>query len=66
MEEFIKEEICDYLNNVECEEYCKLTEEQINEIAENIYSNVMGDSELNDVLNSTIEWYANHYISKNF
>ena len=62
MEKWLKEEIMFYLNNTESEEYCKLSDKEIDEIADNIWLKVADDNELNNVLNNTIEWYANHYI----
>lgn len=63
LEELIKCDICDYINNVEDEQFCGLTDEEVNEIAENIWSKVADDNELNNMINSTIEWYARHYIA---
>lgn len=59
----IKECICDFLNNTESEEYCKLSDKDIDTIADNIASDVLNDNEFNSVLNNTIEWYANKYIN---
>lgn len=66
LEQWLKNEICDYINNVEDEEYCKLNDEQVDEIAENIWEEIADDNELNNMLNTTIEWYANHYIAEHF
>lgn len=63
LEELIKCDICDYINNVEDEQFCSLTDKEVNEIAENIWSKVADDNELNNMINSTIEWYARHYIA---
>ena len=59
----IKECICDFLNNTESEEYCKLSDEDINTIANGIASDVLNDNEFNSILNDTIAWYANKYIN---
>ena len=66
LEQWLKEEICDYLNNAEDEEYCKLTDQQINEIAEHIWCKIADDNEFIDVLYNAICWYANHYIAEHF
>ena len=62
IEQWFKDTICDYINT-ESEEYCKLSDEQIIEIAESIYLQVMEDKELNNVLCDTIKWYVNYYIN---
>ncbi len=64
LEEVLKTEICDYINNVEDEVFCELTDEEVDEVAENIWGAVADDNELSNVLNSTIEWYAKHYIEE--
>ena len=66
LEEVLKTEICDYINNVEDEVFCELTYEEVDEVAENIWGAVADDNELSNVLNSTIEWYAKHYIAEHF
>lgn len=60
MREFIMEEICNFINNTENEDYIKLSDEEIDKIAENIVDEVMCDNELNRVITDTIEWYVNH------
>ena len=62
----LKTEICDYINNVEDEVFCELTDEEVDEVAENIWGAVADDNELSNVLNSTIELYAKHYIAEHF
>ena len=42
------------------------TDEEVDEVAENIWGAVADDNELSNVLNSTIEWYAKHYIAEHF
>lgn len=64
MREFFMDEICNFINNTESEDYIKLTDEQIDKIAENIVDKVMNDRELNDVIKDTIEWYVNHELYK--
>ena len=64
MREFIMEEICDFINNTENEDYIKLSDEEIDKIAENIVDEVMLDNELNRVITDTIEWYVNHELYK--
>lgn len=64
IEELIEEEICDFINNTENEDYIKLTDEEIDNIAEEIVDKVLSDEELNRVLNDTIEWYVNHELYK--
>ena len=62
MEEFFKTEIAEYINNTEDEMYCKLTDEEVNQVVNNTIDNIMNDNELNNVITQTIEWYVNHYI----
>ena len=57
--------IATYLNNTEEELYCKLTDEQIDEVVENIVDKVEEDTELINVLEDTIDYYAKRYIVKN-
>ena len=64
MRELIEEEICNFINNTENEDYVKLTNEEINNIAKKIVDKVLLDEELNRVLNDTIEWYVNHELYK--
>lgn len=64
MREFIMEEICNFINNTENEDYIKLSDEEIDKIAENIVDEVMCDNELNRVITDTIEWYVNHELYK--
>lgn len=64
MREFVMEEICDFINNTENEDYIKLSDEEIDKIAENIVDEVMRDNELNRVITDTIEWYVNHELYK--
>lgn len=64
MREFIMEEICNFINNTENEDYIKLSDEEIDKIAENIVDEVMLDNELNRVITDTIEWYVNHELYK--
>lgn len=62
--DLIKDEICNFINNTESEDYIKLTDEKIDNIAENIVDKVLLDDKLNKVLNETIEWYVNHELYK--
>ena len=64
MRELILEEICDFINNTENEDYIKLTDEEIDNLAEKIVDNVLQDNELNRVLTDTIEWYVNKELYK--
>lgn len=64
MREFIMEEICNFINNTENEDYIKLSDEEIDKIAENIVDEIMCDNELNRVITDTIEWYVNHELYK--
>lgn len=64
MREFFMEEICNFINNTENEDYIKLSDEEIDKIAENIVDKVMLDNELNRVITDTIEWYVNHELYK--
>lgn len=64
MREFFMEEICEFINNTESEDYIKLSDEEIDKIAENIVDEVMCDNELNRVITDTIEWYVNHELYK--
>lgn len=64
MREFVMEEICNFINNTENEDYIKLSDEEIDKIAENIVDEVMLDNELNRVITDTIEWYVNHELYK--
>lgn len=64
MREFFMEEICNFINNTENEDYIKLSDEEIDKIAENIVDEVMCDDELNRVITDTIEWYVNHELYK--
>lgn len=64
MREFFMEEICNFINNTENEDYIKLSDEEIDKIAENIVDEVMLDNELNRVITDTIEWYVNHELYK--
>ena len=61
MENFIKNEIAFYIaNNMEeCENF---TSEDIEQVVKNTKDSIMNDNELNEVLNSTINWYVNKYI----
>lgn len=58
--DIIKDEIYNFINNTENEDYIKLTDEEIDNIAENIVDKVLLDEDLNRVLTETIEWYVNH------
>lgn len=62
MEEFFRTEIAEFLNNSEDEMYCKLTDEEIEQVVNNTINLIMCDNEMNSVVTSTIEWYVNHYI----
>lgn len=62
--DLIKDEICDFINNTESEDYIKLSDEEIDNIAENIVDNILLDNDFNRVLTETIEWYVNHELYK--
>ena len=62
MEDFIRDELYMVLNNTECEEYCKLNNNDIEDIVNNVIDDVCADNELNSVITQTMEWYINHYI----
>lgn len=64
MRELILDEICNFVNNTENEDYIKLTDKEIDDLAEKIVDSVLLDEELNKVLNDTIEWYVNHELYK--
>lgn len=64
MRELILDEICNFINNTENEDYIKLTDKEIDDLAEKIVDSVLLDNELNKVLNETIEWYVNHELYK--
>lgn len=64
MRELILDEICNFVNNTENEDYIKLTDKEIDDLAEKIVDSVLLDEELNRVLNDTIEWYVNHELYK--
>lgn len=64
MRELILDEICNFINNTENEDYIKLTDKEIDDLAEKIVDSVLLDNELNKVLNDTIEWYVNHELYK--
>lgn len=59
----IQEEIYFVLNNWECEEWTKLTDEECDDIVENIISDVMNDDQVWGELHNSIEYYANKYIN---
>lgn len=61
-ENAIECEIDFILNNTEDEEYTNLTDEQIKKITSGILDEVLNDNELNEELNTTINYYAKHYI----
>ncbi len=56
-----KEEICNYLANVE--DYSNLSEKEIDEVAENVCEMVANDDQLAREITSTIEWYVNKYLA---
>lgn len=64
MRELVLDEICNFVNNTENEDYIKLTDKEIDDLAEKIVDSVLLDDELNRVLNDTIEWYVNHELYK--
>lgn len=64
MRDLILDEICNFINNTENEDYIKLTDKEIDDLAEKIVDSVLSDDELNKVLNETIEWYVNHELYK--
>ena len=60
MKEFFRTEIAEFINNTEDELYCKLTDEEIEQVVNNTIDKIMCDNEMNNVITSTIEWYVNH------
>ena len=64
MRDLILDEICNFINNTENEDYIKLTDKEIDDLAEKIVDSVLLDKEFNKVLNDTIEWYVNHELYK--
>ena len=54
--------ICDFINNTESEDYIKLSDKEVEDIAGKIVNDVMDDQELNDTVKNTIEWYVNREI----
>lgn len=56
--------ICDFINNTESEDYIKLSDKEVEDIAGKIVNDVMDDQELNDTVKDTIEWYVNREIYK--
>lgn len=62
MEDFIRDELYNFLNNTEREEYCKLNDDDIEDIVNNVIGDVCTDNELNNVITQTMEWYINRYI----
>lgn len=58
----IEEFVCDFLNNTECEEYCKLTDNEVDEIAKAITPKIEADVLNGDSIIECTEWYANKYI----
>lgn len=56
--------ICDFINNTESEDYIKLSDKEVEDIAGKIVNDVMDDQELNDTVKNTIEWYVNREIYK--
>ena len=58
----VEEFICDFLNNTECEEYCNLTNNEIDEIAKAIVPNVEANVLNGESIIECTEWYANKYI----
>ena len=63
MEDFIRDEIYNILNNYENEKYCKLTNDDIDTIVEETIEDICMDNELNSIITSTIIWYVDHYIA---
>ena len=64
MRELILDEMCNFINNTENEDYIKLTDEELDNLVEKIVDNVLQDNELNRVLTDTIEWYVNKELYK--
>ena len=62
--------ICDFINNTENEDYCDLTDEEVDEIASNVSDKVANDSEMIETIRqemlNTIEYYVNKYINDTF
>lgn len=58
----IEEFVCDFLNNTECEEYCKLTDSEIDEIAKAIAPKIETDVLRGESIIECTEWYADKYI----
>lgn len=58
----IEEYVCDFLNNTECEEYCNLTDNEIDEIAKAIAPDIETDVLNGESIIECTEWYANKYM----
>lgn len=56
------ENIYDYINNTESEDYIKLTDEQVDNIVENIIDKVLLDDDIYRAETQTIEYYVNKEI----
>lgn len=62
MEKFFRNEITEFINNHEDELYCKLTDEEVEQVVNNTIDEIMCDDEMNRVISYTIGWYVDHYI----
>lgn len=58
------ENIYDYINNTESEDYIKLTDEQVDKIVENVVDRVLLDDDIYRTTQQTIEYYVNKEIYK--
>lgn len=55
--ELMKEEIKDYINARESMSYIKLPKKEINKLADNIVDKILMDNDLNETLDSVLEFY---------
>lgn len=55
--ELMKEEIKDYINARENMSYIKLSKKEINKLADNIVDKILMDNDLNETLDSVLEFY---------
>lgn len=58
---FFREKIYDCINNIiEDEKICKMTDEEVDSLVNEILDKVMYDDELISCMNNTIEWWVHH------
>lgn len=59
---YFEEEIYNYINNTGREEFCEMSDEEVDELVNKVIDEVMCDNEMNTEISNTIEWYVNHAI----